>query len=193
MTLPNENTSMLVDGTRAGRVTWPGEQGVRGFLRPIGGGPRVRLPDGFSPDAITDAVVVGDQPETTDGRGRRLLVDAATGHTVANLGAGSELAVGHGPVLWTDCTVTELRPCTLRCRSVTGAPTSSDLLPRSPSYTAGVVSPDGRMVAFTLERATQDPRYDDTHPLPPANVAILHLDTLDVVPGVELQRRYRPR
>jgi hypothetical protein len=57
-----------------------------------------------------------------------------------------------------------------------------------------VLSPDGRLIAFTLERARQDPRFDQGHPIPPTDVAVLHLDTaeLDVIPGIELPAKSLP-
>lgn len=53
---------------------------------------------------------------------------------------------------------------------------------------AGSVSRDGRLAVFQLARAHSDPRFDPGHPIPPADIAVLHLDTgrLDMIPGVEL-------
>jgi hypothetical protein len=61
-------------------------------------------------------------------------------------------------------------------------------LPRPPGFSAAALSPDGRLLAFALERRGQDPRYEQGHPLPPADIAVLHLDTgtLEIVPGIEL-------
>jgi hypothetical protein len=51
-----------------------------------------------------------------------------------------------------------------------------------------VFSPSGAVAAFQLARARPDPRVTTGHPLPPADVAVLHLRTgrLDIVPGLEL-------
>jgi hypothetical protein len=74
-------------------------------------------------------------------------------------------------------------------------------LPRAPGIATGVLSADGRLLAFTLERpaldprhARQDPRYEQGHPIPPADIAILHLDTgaLYVAPGIETPAKMRP-
>jgi hypothetical protein len=50
------------------------------------------------------------------------------------------------------------------------------------------MSPDGQLLAFALQRAAPDPRYDPGHPLPPSDLAVLHLDSgqLQLVPGLEL-------
>ncbi len=184
------NETVLADGPHAWGVTYPDQQHPNGLLVPLDGGKRVRLPARFWPDAITDGVVVGTV-ESTPGHSSVLLVDATTGHARANLGKGlgegSVLAAGHGLVLWTegcDFAGDKPQPCTLHRRSVTGAATSSYHLPRPP--VTGVVSRDGRRVAFTLVRAGPDPRYQPVIPLP-NDIAILHLDTgaLEIVPGIE--------
>ena len=187
--LPGPIDTVLADGARAWGVTFPDEQHPNGFLVPLDGGSRVRLPAGFWPDAITDGMVIGtaDSPPTV------LLVDATTGHVRASLGKGSDLAAGRGLVLWTEgCDVASDEPCTLHRRSVAGGATSSYRLPRSPC--CGVLSADGRLLAFNLERAGQDPRYQQGHPLPPSDIAILALDTgrLEVVPGIEMPAKMSP-
>jgi hypothetical protein len=54
-----------------------------------------------------------------------------------------------------------------------------------------VLSPSGTVAAFQLARASRDPRFTAGRPLPPADVAVLHLRTgrLDIVPGLELPPR----
>jgi hypothetical protein len=153
---------------------------------PVDGGSRVRLPAGLSSNLITDGVIVGDGA-ASPGTSSVPLTDAATGRIRDNLGPGQPIAVGHGVVIWAvGCDVSSDKPCTLHPRSAAGGATTSYHLPRPPC--CGVLSPDGRLVAFSLERATQDPRYRTGHPLPPSDVAILHLDTgrLEIVPGIEL-------
>jgi hypothetical protein len=157
-----------------------------GYLMPVGGGSRVRLPAGLSSSLITDGVIVG-VGASPPGTSSLLLTDAATGRIRDNLGPGQPVAIGHGFVLWAlGCDVSTDKPCTLHRRSVAGGATTSYRLPRPPC--CGVLSPNSRLVAFSLERATQDPRYQTGHPLPPSDVAILHLDTgrLEIVPGIEL-------
>lgn len=179
---------VLVDGPKAWVVTDPAEQHDRGSLLPLAGGTRVRLPANFYPAGITDGVVVGSL-DSGPGPGSLLLVDATTGRVRADVGKGLSVAVAHGVVVWTDgCDVSVIRPCTLHRRSVHGARTDSYRLPRPPGFSAAALSPDGRLLAFALERRGQDPRYEQGHPLPPADIAVLHLDTgtLEIVPGIEL-------
>jgi hypothetical protein len=174
---------VFADGPHAWGVEYPDGQDPNGFLIPLDGGKRVRLPAMFWPEAITNGVVTGVAGSSPS----VLLVDATTGHVRANLGYGSVLAAGRGLVVWTDgCDIgsDKPQPCTVHSRSVTGGATSSFRLPRPPM--AGIVSPDGRQVAFTLERAGSDPRYQASGPLP-EDIAILHLDSsaLEIVPGIE--------
>jgi hypothetical protein len=182
--------AVLADGSHAWGVTFPDEQHPNGSLVPLDGGKRVRLPAGFLPAAITNGVVIG----TAGSPPSVLLVDATTGHVRANLGKGSDFAAGHGLVLWTegcDFASDTRKPCTLHRRSVAGGETSSYRLPRPPA--AGTISPDGGQIAFTLERAGPDPRYQPGIPLP-TDIAILHLDTgaLGIVPGIEAPARKGP-
>jgi hypothetical protein len=159
---------------------------------PLNGGRRVRLPAGVFTNLITDGVVVGNVGSPT-GTGSLLLIDAATGHVRNNLGNGVPVAVANGLVLWTvGCDPSNHKPCTLHRRPVAGGRKTSYRLPRPPC--CGVLSPDGRLVAFSIERTAQDPRYQLGHPLPPNDVAILHLDTaqLEIVPGIESPAKMSP-
>jgi hypothetical protein len=188
--------SVLVDGPRAWGVRFPDEQQPAGSLVPLDGGAPVPLPAGLWPAAVTGGVVVGQVgPSAGDGAGSLLLVDAVTGRTRGNLGAGVILAAGHGQVLWTTgCDPSLPRPCTLHRRLVAGGATTSFRLPRAPGFAAGVISPDGKLLGFIEERGGLDPRFASGHPLPPTDVAVLHLDTgaLDLVPGVEIPAKNPP-
>lgn len=194
--LPGPVGSVLADGPWAWGVTFPDEQHPAGSLLPVGGGLRVPLPVGLWPTAVTGGVVVGGVGSSAGGgAGSLLLVDAVTGRLRGNLGAGAMVAAGHGQVLWTTgCDPSVPRPCTLHRRLVAGGATTSFRLPRPPGFAAGVISPDGRLLAFIVERAGPDPRFTAGHPLPPADVAVLHLDTgeLDLVPGVEIPAKNPP-
>jgi hypothetical protein len=80
--------------------------------------------------------------------------------------------------------------CALESISLTtGQPTATFELPagRVPVSDA-VFSPSGTAAAFQLARARPDTHLTSGHPLPPADVAVLHLTTgrLDIVPGLEL-------
>jgi len=193
--LPGSLGTVFGDGPQVWGVTFPDDLHPNGFLVPLDGGKRVRLPAGFWPVAITRGVVVGNLDSASTGGGSLVLVDAATGLLRTDLGAGQPLAIGHGVVLWAaDCYASIDKPCTLHRRSVAGGATVDYRLPRSPGFTAGVIRPDGRLLAFTLERGTPELRYQSGHPIPPADVAILHLDTgtVDVVPGIEVPAKQAP-
>jgi hypothetical protein len=193
--LPGSVGVVLADGAHMWGVSPPKNPNASDYLIPLDGGKRVRLPAGFWPDAITSGVIIGNLESTSTGPGPLLLVDAATGHVRANLGNGLPVAVGHGMVLWTvGCFASSGKPCTLHRRPVASGATTSYRLPRPPGFTAGVLSDDGRVVAFTLERAAQDPRYQQGHPIPPSDIAVLHLDTgrLEIVPGIEVPAKMFP-
>jgi len=182
----SDGTGILVDGPRAWRVRWPGPV-ARGSLAPLSSGPALRLPARFSPDAISDGVAVGTLSTSAIGPAPMLLVDALTGRVRARLGAGSVLTVARGVVLWTTgCDPTRPRPCALHHRRLAGGATRSYLLPRPP-VGEGVLSRDGRLLAFPLMRAAQDARFE-VDAAPPSDIAVLHLDSgrLDVVPGIEM-------
>ncbi len=187
--------TVLVDGSHAWGVTFPDETSLYGSLLPFGGGARVRLPAGFWPDGVTDGVAVGSVGSAASGSGSLVLVDAATGGVRRSLGAGVTVAVGHGVVVWTaGCDPSTPEPCQMHRRSVVGGAVTDYRLPRPPGFTAGVTSPDRRLLAFTLERALPDPRYQEGHPIPPADIVLLHLDTgaLEIVPGVEIPAKMSP-
>ena len=98
-------------------------------------------------------------------------------------------------VLWTgDCDPSSSKAYTVHRRPVAGGAPASYRLPRPAGYATGVISADGRLLAFTLERAASDPRYQQERPIPPVDIVILHLDTgaLEVVPGVEIPAKTGP-
>lgn len=189
------NRAVLTDGSHTWLTTWPDNAHAHGSLAPLGGGRAVRLPAGFSAAAITNGVAVGSFYPGS-GPGSVGLVDVATGQVRRRLGPGVLVAVGHGLVVWSDCPPGAVGPCRMFGRPVDGTRTRTTIypLPRSAGLAEGVVSPDGHEVAFTLQRAGQDPRYDQGHPMPPADVAVLHLDTgaLDLVPDIELPAKSAP-
>ena len=191
--LPGSVDTVLADGADAWGVvppSPPSADNTPGYLVPLDGGRRVRLPTNFYPAASVGGVILG----SAGGSGALLLVDAATGHVRGDLGKGELVAVGHGLVLWTvGCEPSSGKPCTLYRRLVAGGTTSSYRLPR-PGFPIGVLSPNASEVAFVLERASQDPRYDIGHPIPPSDIAILHLDTgrLEIVPGIETPAKIPP-
>lgn len=161
-------------------------------LRPLDGGRAVALPSGTYPVADTDAGIVAAANQL-GARPQVVLVDSATGRRVRTLGAGVPLAVDRSHLLLQrdPCDVDQASPsCAIaRIDLRTGRQNSRYALPtgRVPVST-GTLSRDGRLAAFQLARAHSDPRFDPGHPIPPADIALLHLDTgrLDIVPDLEL-------
>ena len=192
VTLPGSVDRVLSDGTHAWAVTSPKEHKPRGLLIPLDGGHQVRLPANFYPEASASGVIVGVLETLSAGPESVMLVDATTGSVRANLGKGWPIAAGNGLVLLAKgCDAASDTPCTLSRISVTGGAAASYRLPR-PVY-EGVVSPDRRLIALTLERPTLDARFEG-HPIPPNDIAILHLDTgrLEIVPGIEVPAKTSP-
>ena len=186
---------LLAGAGRVWAVDYPGASApptapVR--LRPLNGGRAVALPSGAYPLADTDAGVVAaaNQPGT---RPHVVLLDPSTGRPIRTLGAGVPLAVDRSHLLLQrdPCDLNQANPlCTIaRIDLRTGHQDSRYALPtgRVP-VSAGSVSRDGRLAVFQLARAHSDPRFDPGHPIPPADIALLHLDTgrLDIVPDLEL-------
>jgi len=191
-----QTEGVLTGDDRAWRVSWPADADhPYGAVSPLdGAGPRVRLPAGFYPYDAGDSTLVGMlQPDPSAPPVDLLLVDVATGRVRARLGqAAWPVAAGNGQVVWSSgCDPSNDRPCTLHRRSVATGATTSYRLPR-PAGT-GIVSADGKLVAFLLERATTDPRYEG-HPIPPGDIAVMHLDTgrLEIVPGIEIPAKIAP-
>lgn len=179
-------------------ATYPIDAGNHryGSVKPLGKGPAVRLPAGFFPyDAVGNILVGPLQPDQSTGPVDLLLVDSATGRIRARLGKASSLvAAGNGQVVWSSCGDPYGEgQCMLHRQSIITGAAASFPVPRSPSG-GGVLSADGTLLAFPLGRATTDPRYDDPHPAPPSDVAIMHLDTgrLEIVPGVEIPAKTSP-
>jgi hypothetical protein len=192
--------AVLADGARAWGVLSSKNDHASASVTPLDGSGQVRLPAGLFPDAMTGGVLVGNVATALPSTGSLLLVDARTGRVRANLGPGWPIAAGGGLVLWTrGCDAVSDKPCTVHRTSVTGRPPATYRLPR-PAF-EGVVSPDRRMIALTLERSGQgpryehqDPRYEPGHPIPPSDVAVLRLDTgrLEIVPGIEVPAKTSP-
>ena len=203
VTLPGSTDAVLADDTHVQALALPEnpDPNASGYLMPLDGRRRVRLPAGFVPLRWIQphGVIVGiliAQPDTGPNTPHSLLIiDATTGHVRAHLGTGWLIAASDGLVLWaTGCDELSDKPCTLHSRSVTGGPTASYRLPRpAPESGGGVLSPDGRLLAFTLKRPAQDPRFE-AQPAPPNDIAVLHLDTgrLEIVPGLEVPADWFP-
>jgi hypothetical protein len=184
----------LTDGNRVWIASFASDiDSPYGTIAPVVGGQRVRLPLGFYAFAIVGDTIVGLlQPDPSISPTWLALVDARTGRLQAKLEQHvAPLAAGAGEVVWTSGCDDDTSPCMLRRRAIAGGETLGSPLPRPAC--CGVVSPDGTRVAFLIERASRDSRFDD-HPLPPMDIAIMQLDTgrLSIVPGIELPAKSQP-
>lgn len=163
-------------------------------LTPLNGGRTITLKTRTAPAASTVAglVVVAYDPRAAQPYTVELL-DPDTGALLRRLAEGSPIgAAGHVVLVsLPDCGAPLThRTCTLESIDLnTGRPIATFELPagRVPVSDA-VFSPDGKLAAFQLVRASQDPRLTAGLPVPPADVVVLHLQTgsLDLVPGLEL-------
>lgn len=183
VTYPSPTASPFGTASRPGAV-----------LTPLDGSPAITLAPDAYPVADTRAglVVARSDPTAPDSPPALELLDASTGALVRALPDGYPLAAGADAMLaqTTGCGLQEEVACTLkRVDLATAVTTRSYPLPVGRAITSVVIlSPDGRLAAFQLARASQDPRFSTGHPAPPSDVVILHLDTgvLDVVPNLEL-------
>jgi hypothetical protein len=163
-------------------------------LTPLDGGATLTLgPNSYIVDDAEAGLVVGVQDPDPQAAPTIELVDVATGAIARSFAGGYPLgANGHDVIMQgTACNPQQTVPpaCILeRVDVTTGNVTSRYPLPagRAPTSNA-VFSADGRLIAFQLIRASQDPRFATDHPAPPSDLAILHLDTgrLEVVPNLE--------
>ncbi len=151
------------------------------------GRPSVQLPAHFSVTGVTDGVVAGSA--LLGGEDVGMLLDPRTGRITNRLIRGQPVAAGGGVVIsQAGCDVARQGPCTLRSTRVSDGAAHNYRIPRSPGVVPGVLSPDGREFAFLLERSHQDRHYSSGYPIPPTDIAWLHLDTgrVDIAPGIEL-------
>jgi hypothetical protein len=163
-------------------------------LTPLDGGRAAVLKTQTDPVADTAAgLVVVAYHERAGAPGTVELLDANTGALVRRLAEGSAIGAAGGVVLvgLPGCAAPAAhRTCTLESIDLTtGRPVAAFPLPAGRVPVSGAVfSPGGTSAALQLARARQDPRVTTGVALPPADVAVLHLDTggLDVVPGLEL-------
>ena len=160
-------------------------------LTPLTEGRAVRSSTDLVADTAAGLVVVAYRRTTVE------LVDPDTGAALRRLGEGLPLGAADHVLLVSPhgCGATPAHAtCTLESISLTtGRPLTTVELPAGRVPASGdlpspVFSPDGTLAAFQLARARPDPRSAAPSPVPPSDVAILHLRTgrLDIVPGLEL-------
>jgi hypothetical protein len=178
-------SDFVSDETHAWTVVDPGHR-----LTPLTGGRRVALPAGFAPAAATDGVIVGNLTQGMD-PAEIGAVRSSNGALVPARGVGLVLGAAHGRYVWSaGCGPSTHGRCELDSASVTGKHLRTYRLPRPPGSPTGLLSPDGRILAFTLTRPAHR-----GGPSPPSDVALLHLRTgrLTTVPGLDLPARYQPQ
>lgn len=181
---------LLVAPDSAWGLRYPGAGRQRLALRPLDGGPVLRLPRGFEPVSATRRRFVGvvtRPPSAPDARSLPTVatLDRRTGRMVASRPGWVAAAAGDVVVTRGGC-----EPGT-RCVLTNGASDGSVIaaheLPdgRMPA-SAGVLSPDGRRLAVQLTRASSRPVVG--HPGPSSDVAVVDLTSgrVDVVQGIEL-------
>jgi hypothetical protein len=193
--IPQAIDQFLIDGEQVWGVHWSSTPDGRSRLIPVNGGRAVRLPAGFFPYAVTAGVVIGSLATSSNHPGALILVDARTGAVRRNLGRADLLAAAGGVLVWTTgCAIDSPAACAAHRQHVSGGPISSYPLTHSPSSSTTAFSADGKLVAFTMQRPRFDPRFIADHPFPPADVAVLHLDTgvVHTVPGVEIPAKSAP-
>jgi hypothetical protein len=193
--VPQAIDQFLIDGEQVWGVHWSTTPAGRSRLIPVDGGRAVRLPAGFFPYGVTAGVVIGSLATSSNHPGALLLVDTRTGAVRRNLGRAGLLAAADGVVVWTTgCAIGSPAACEAHRQDVSGGLISHYSLTHSPSASTTAISDDGKLVAFTMQRPQFDPRFVADHPFPPADVAILHLDTgvVSTVPGIEIPAKSAP-
>jgi hypothetical protein len=190
--MPVNAVGILADGAHAWVLSAAFDVRGRTSLISLDGGPTVHLPKAFWPQALTDGALLGTVIGHTE---RVALVDLRTGTVKRWLGDGIAMGAGAGQAVWAvGCDPSTNRPCVLNGQAIGGGPITRYPLPRPPGFAAGLISSDGRQLAFTLERAGRDPHLSSEHPLPPTDLAVLDLGSggLHLVPGVELSAKAPP-
>jgi len=181
---------LLAGAGQAWRFWYPADPRRHVVLRPLDGSARTPLPRDFAPMAVSSRYFVGgfyanllpdDLPQVA------LLERAAPGR-LRTLGQGTPLAVTRDAVVSSgSCALGS--PCALRVLPLAGGPSERFELPdRRRPTSDGVVSADGRRVAFLAARSEPDTRYRTDHPGGPSDLLVLDLGRrrVDLVPGIEL-------
>jgi WD40 repeat protein len=151
----------------------------------------VLLPANSFPLTFSGHLVVCELLSPTGMQTTRLVVyDTARRQVVRDLGPAVSFTASHGVLLWTSQPCSAATDCPLHSYDVrTGIGTERGYaLPVEAGVTGGVLSPDGRRLAFQLPRMSSDPRYSTQLPGSPSDLVVLDLATgvLDPVPNLEL-------
>jgi hypothetical protein len=121
---------------------------------------------------------------------RLVVFDTRSHRVVRDLGPASSFTTSQTEVLWASQLCSAASTCQLHSYDVrTGIGTERGYaLPVTAALSFGVLSPDGRRLAFQLPRLEADPRYTTSFPSTPSDLVVLDLPTgvLEPVPNLEL-------
>lgn len=121
---------------------------------------------------------------------RLVVFDTVLHRVVRDLGPEASFTSSRTEVLWTSQLCSAATTCQLHTYDVrTGISTVRGYaLPVEAGLDGGVLSPDGRRLAFQLPRMAPDPRYTTQLPGGPSDLVVLDLPTgvLEPVPNLEL-------
>jgi hypothetical protein len=121
---------------------------------------------------------------------RLVVFDTALHRVVRDLGPASSFTPSQNVLIWTSQACSAATTCQLHTYDVrTGIGTVRGYaLPVEAGLTGGVLSPDGRRLAFQLPRMEPDLRFTTALPGSPSDLVVLDLRTgvLDPVPNLEL-------
>lgn len=154
----------------------------------------VRLPAGLRPIAIHGHQLIGLTAAAGERRsessGTLVSYDLANRRPGRTIGRASSLTVDRNVLMWLDRPCQAGRDCVLHRYDLASDAMSARgyTLPVQTSIVNGVLSPDGTLLAFPLERLYEGPHIDDEGFGPPVDVAVLHLDNglLETVAGLTL-------
>lgn len=151
----------------------------------------VLLPPDSFPLALSGHRVVCEQLSPY-GLGMTTLVvfDTRLHRVVRDLGPATSFTTSRTTVLWTSQLCSAASDCQLRSYDVrTGISTIRGYaLPVESALNSGVLSPDGKRLAFQLPRLESDPRFAISLPGNPSDLVVLNLQSgvLEPVPNLEL-------
>lgn len=159
--------------------------------------PAVELPQTLDVVGLSGNQVVATEAASTRPVAQsRLYRYDLTSRRASLLGVAYSATESHGVVLWTSTPCSAMGACTLRSYQLrSGRAGLRDFhLPLGSGVTGGVLSPDGRKLAFALQREIADPYYRSDSPWNPADLVVLDLGTgvLDPVPELELPPGAQP-
>jgi hypothetical protein len=150
----------------------------------------VLLPANSFPLTFSGHRVVCELLSPTGMQTRLVVFDTALHRVVRDLGPASSFTPSQNVLVWTPQACSAVASCPVLTYDVrTGVETVRGYsLPVEAGVTGGVLSPDGRRLAFQLPRMEPEPRYTTPLPGSPSDLVVLDLRTgvLEPVPNLEL-------